>query len=202
MEQWTTDGHAPQLFHHLSGLPRLGCALLRFVCSSALSCPTALLHTQIFGFSIWRGHATPGSQLLNLRYRNERCSSTTAGAGGRSAGLQTTRDPAAGGGNSQHSGSSSSGPSGARVAHVGDTVSSTPRLLSSSQSTASPLGGKTGVEGPGLSLHQRLALGAGMVVLPYLWARLGRLAARGWQGGWLGELLNVLPSIPLKFWYR
>ncbi|GLI64871.1 hypothetical protein VaNZ11_008258, partial [Volvox africanus] len=31
----------------------------------------ALLSLLVFGFSVWAGRATPGSELLNLRYRNE-----------------------------------------------------------------------------------------------------------------------------------
>lgn len=42
-------------------------------------------------------------------------------------------------------------------------------------------GGRTGVEGPGLSQQQRLAYALGFVALPYLWLRLNRFAAsRGW----------------------
>lgn len=42
-------------------------------------------------------------------------------------------------------------------------------------------GGRTGVEGPGLSLPQRLAYALCCVASPYLWLRLHRLAAsRGW----------------------
>ena len=40
------------------------------------------------------------------------------------------------------------------------------------------MGGPTGIEGPGLSLTQRVLFGLGYVVLPYLWDRLGRAAAQ------------------------
>lgn len=42
-------------------------------------------------------------------------------------------------------------------------------------------GGRSGVEGPDLSLQQRVAYAVGLVGLPYLWLRVNRLAAaRGW----------------------
>jgi hypothetical protein len=153
---------------------------------ASLMIPIMTYCLQIFGFSIWRGHATPGSQLLNLRYRNER-SSTPAGAGhtgstqfsagsGRSKSLNSSSPSSSG------VGASGSGRGGSAAT----STSSRPSSALPSAASVPLLGGKTGVEGPGLSLQQRLALGAGMVVVPYLWARLGRMAARGWQGGWLG----------------
>jgi peroxin-2 len=42
-------------------------------------------------------------------------------------------------------------------------------------------GGRSGVEGPGLSLQQRLAYAGGGVLAPYAWLRLHRAAAaQGW----------------------
>jgi hypothetical protein len=141
---------------------------------------------QIFGFSIWRGHATPGSQLLNLRYRNER-SSTPAGLGSTGS-TQPSTSSVQGRSLNSSSPSSSIGISGSGGGcSAATSTSSQPGPAFPSAAGLPVLGGKTGVEGPGLSLQQRLALGAGMVVVPYLWARLGRMAARGWQGGWLGR---------------
>jgi len=37
--------------------------------------------------------------------------------------------------------------------------------------------GASGIEGPLLSIPQRVVLGLGYVALPYLWGRLGRVAA-------------------------
>jgi peroxin-2 len=38
-----------------------------------------LLRLLIFGLSVWKGRATPGSELMNLRYRNERAAGSAAG---------------------------------------------------------------------------------------------------------------------------
>lgn len=73
-----------------------------------------LLDYLIFHFSVWKGKPTPGSALMNLRYRDE------------SAGAQ--------------------------------------------------VGGRTGVEGPGLSLRQRLGWGAAFVFGRYAWGRLESVA--------------------------
>lgn len=60
------------------------------------------------------------------------------------------------------------------------------------------------MEGPDLSLQQRLAYAVGLVGLPYLWLRVNRLAAsRGWAqqqgeggGGGLGpRCLRVLRGL-------
>ncbi|KAG2422371.1 hypothetical protein HXX76_016096 [Chlamydomonas incerta] len=94
----------------------------------------AVLSLLVFGLSVWggagTGRATPGSELLNLRYRNEWAVAADKACVGRS-----------------------------------------------------------GVDGPGLSRGQRVALGLGTVALPYAWARLCRAAHAGeWaeaeEGSW------------------
>jgi peroxin-2 len=39
-----------------------------------------LLAVLVFWLSVWRGRATPGSELMNLRYRNERAMDAAAAA--------------------------------------------------------------------------------------------------------------------------
>eukprot|EP00877_Chromochloris_zofingiensis_P014144 jgi/Chrzof1/8984/Cz03g31260.t1 len=89
---------------------------------------------QIYRLSIWNGRASPGSELMNLRYRNERAMS--------------------------HSMASTS--SSAAASHQG--------------------GGRTGIEGPGLTTAQRVLFGMGDVLVPYSWAKLNRRAS---QQEWL-----------------
>ncbi|KAL6759157.1 Pex12 amino terminal region-domain-containing protein [Haematococcus lacustris] len=101
----------------------------------------ALLRLLVFGLSVWRGQATPGSVLLNLRYRDER----------------------------------KAHPQGQGLAQ-GEWAGHAMQALGG-------LGGKTGVGGPGLSVAQRTALGLGMVLVPWVWARLGRWAAAHAAGG-------------------
>jgi hypothetical protein len=84
----------------------------------------ALLRGLIFSLSVWQGRATPGSELMNLRYRNER-------------------------------------------------------------SAAAATGGKSGVQGPGLSQQQKVLFGLGFVALPYAWSRLQRYAVQQeWGERW------------------
>jgi len=75
---------------------------------------TLLLDYLIFHFSVWKGKPTPGSALMNLRYRDE--------------------------------------------------------------SGQAQVGGRTGVEGPGLSLRQRIGWGAAFVFGRYAWGRLESVA--------------------------
>jgi hypothetical protein len=98
-----------------------------------------LLRLLIFSLSVWKGRATPGSELMNLRYRDERAASKPAG------------------------------------------------------------GGRTGVEGPGLSRAQRAVFGLGYVGLPYLWSRLHRHAVQhewGERCGLLAGPRELLPRPP------
>lgn len=107
----------------------------------------ALLGGLVYGLSLFRSGATPGSQLLNLRYRDERRaggSGQGAAAGGAKGGGGPTAD---GGGDDHHH----------HPVHA--------------------FGGKTGAEGPGLTRGQKALLLVGYVVVPYVWARFSRLAA-------------------------
>lgn len=61
-------------------------------------------------------------------------------------------------------------------------------------------GGRTGVEGPGASPLQRLALVLGWVVLPYAWQRgVGAVAAQGWHhldpASLRGRIAALLPRL-------
>jgi hypothetical protein len=47
------------------------------------------LSMQVYWLSIWQGRATPGSELMNLRYRNEHAmEAAAAAAGGSSSAVQ------------------------------------------------------------------------------------------------------------------
>ncbi|WIA19819.1 hypothetical protein OEZ85_005727 [Tetradesmus obliquus] len=94
-----------------------------------------LLAGLVYWLSIWQGRATPGSELMNLRYRNEHAMEAAAAAAA-AAGV---------GGCSGSGGSSAVQP---------------PSWLH---------GGRTGLEGPGLSQQQKLGYAAAFVGLPYLW---------------------------------
>ncbi len=63
-------------------------------------------------------------------------------------------------------------------------------------------GGRTGVEGPGLSASQRLAFGLGYVVLPYALARASRLAMeREWGARWV-TVVWVVAGCSTGSWRR
>ena len=51
-------------------------------CASMSSSPVCT--AQVFRFSVWRGRPTPGSALMNLRYRDERASAPGTQARGHS----------------------------------------------------------------------------------------------------------------------
>ncbi|KAI8469203.1 MAG: Pex12 amino terminal region-domain-containing protein [Monoraphidium minutum] len=115
----------------------------------------ALLSLLIFRLSVWAGRATPGSELMNLRYRDERA-------------LAAAERAAAG--------AAAAGASG-RGAGGGGKAAAPPWLR----------GGRTGVEGPGLSSSQRWLFGIGYIAIPYLWQRAHRFAARReWGSGGFG----------------
>ncbi|KAG1675900.1 hypothetical protein FOA52_001557 [Chlamydomonas sp. UWO 241] len=90
----------------------------------------AILLGLVFALSVWRGQSTPGSQLLNLRYRNEWA--MRAPTGGGMAGAAAVASAA----------------------------------------------GRSGVEGPGLGVGQRVLFGLGYVMLPYVWGRASAAASR------------------------
>ncbi|KAF6263305.1 Pex12 amino terminal region-domain-containing protein [Scenedesmus sp. NREL 46B-D3] len=102
-----------------------------------------LLASLVYWLSIWQGRASPGSELMNLRYRNEHAMEATAAAA---------------------------------AAAAGSASSST--SLSSAVQPPWLQGGRTGIDGPGLSQQQKLGYAAAFVGLPYLWLRLQRLAAQ------------------------
>lgn len=55
--------------------------------------------------------------------------------------------------------------------------------LHGGQGRREQLGGRSGVDGPGLTVTQRALLVMGLVGLPYLWARIGqRVAAAAVEG--------------------
>lgn len=102
---------------------------------------TLILELLIFRFSVWAGKPTPGSALMNLRYRDERQ---------RHAQLKPAPSTKV----------CSQEPSG--KAHT---------------TTKVQVGGRTGVEGPGLSKWQRGLWGLGTVFMQYAWTRLDQIAA-------------------------
>eukprot|EP00775_Hariotina_reticulata_P013226 gene13226-13357_t len=85
-----------------------------------------LLSLLVYWLSVWRGRATPGSDLMNLRYRDERVH-----------------------------------------------------------------GGRSGLQGPGLSQQQKVAYAVGFVALPYIWSRLNRHAAQQEWGQQPGDLAGM-----------
>lgn len=128
--------------------------------------------TQIFRFSIWEGRPLPGMALMNLRFRDE-----AAVQRQRRHALAAAAAAAATGGLGP--GSSSAGASSLVVEGLGQGGPS-----GGLQELA---GGRSGVEGPGLSALQRCLYCAGAVLLRYAWARLGHAAAAShWadSGGW------------------
>jgi hypothetical protein len=54
------------------------------------SCMTDALLMQVWWLSVWRGQATPGSELMNLRYRNEHAMEQAAAAAAAGAKAQCT----------------------------------------------------------------------------------------------------------------
>lgn len=151
--------------------------------------PCRRCRCQVFGLSVWggggTGRATPGSELLNLRYRNEWAVAADKVGRGRGRGRRRGRAGLCGLG-SLHT----------AVAWqlLSPSLCPPTRLLSTTPSSHNPRAlqacvGRTGVEGPGLSRGQRLGLGLGTVALPYAWARLCRAAHAGdWseaeEGSW------------------
>lgn len=109
---------------------------------------TLLLELLIFRFSVWAGRPTPGSALMNLRYRDERSINT-----------KPRQAPAIG--------RSGNGQGALQVSSNQQNCISANREL----------GGRTGVEGPGLSKWQRGLWGLGTVFMQYAWARLDQIAA-------------------------
>ncbi|KAL4425471.1 hypothetical protein ABPG75_009487 [Micractinium tetrahymenae] len=140
---------------------------------------TLLLDLLIFRFSIWEGRPLPGMALMNLRYRNE-----AAVQRQRHQTLAAAAVAAAAGGGGARPGSS------AGISSSGGGGSSSSRVASTEQQQLA--GGRSGVEGPGLSPPQRWLYCACAVLLRYAWARLGHHAAAshwadeaGWaRGGW------------------
>ncbi|GBF87723.1 hypothetical protein Rsub_00434 [Raphidocelis subcapitata] len=108
----------------------------------------ALLALMIFRLSVWAGCATPGSELMNLRYRDEGAMEAAARAAAR------------------RGSGAAAGPSGRGAAQPGWLH-----------------GGRSGVEGPGLSRRQRFLFAAGTIALPYLWQRMHRLVAANDEWG-------------------
>lgn len=60
-------------------------------------------------------------------------------------------------------------------------------------------GGRTGVEGPGLSRMQRALFGLGDVLLPYAWAKASKAAMESeWAARWVGGSLAGRFGGPLQ----
>lgn len=122
---------------------------------------------QIFRFSILEGRPLPGMALMNLRHRNE---AAVAAAGRRRQGGADAAAAAVAG----------------AAAGTGAAAAATAAAPGSSDFAG---GGRSGVEGPGLSGAQRWLYCGGAVLLRYAWARLGvHAAAAHWgdasRGGW------------------
>ncbi len=110
-----------------------------------------------------RGHATPGSQLLNLRYRSEPSYTPLRPSNPAPPSTQLT----------------SPQPHATPAAAASASPSISSKVDTGPSSTASvAYGGRTGVEGPGLSVGQKVVLGLGMVIVPYVWSRVGTALAR------------------------
>ncbi|DBB13024.1 TPA: hypothetical protein ACH3X3_005760 [Trebouxia sp. C0006] len=104
---------------------------------------TLILELLIFRFSVWAGKPTPGSALMNLRYRDE-----------RQINIKSRKSTGSSQGALQNS---SCQPNGVN--------------------SRTEVGGRTGVEGPGLSRWQRGLWGLGTVLMQYAWSRLDQVAA-------------------------
>eukprot|EP00878_Enallax_costatus_P047651 GHUV01058657.1.p1 GENE.GHUV01058657.1~~GHUV01058657.1.p1 ORF type:complete len:394 (+),score=101.12 GHUV01058657.1:510-1691(+) len=130
---------------------------------------STLLSFLVYWLSIWQGRASPGSELMNLRYRNERAMDQAAAAAAHTA---DTAGKAAG------------RPAASAAA---DRLQSTPAVATAVEAGLQqsmqqhPLwlhGGRTGIEGPGLSQPQKLGYAFAFVAMPYLWVRLTRYAVQ------------------------
>lgn len=97
-----------------------------------------ILELLIFRFSVWAGKPTPGSALMNLRYRDERSK---------------------------------------RALPKQLSSSETQRVQADLAGASAQVGGRSGVEGPGLSKWQRGLWGLGTVFMQYAWTRIDQIAA-------------------------
>jgi peroxin-2 len=116
----------------------------------------------LVGLLVWlgtvrQGRATPGSALMNLRYRDERP-------------FAPPFSP---------SSSSSSSPLSSAVLESAAAATAATRAAGAPPPPSWVFGDGEGVEGAGLTRAQRLLFGVGYVLVPYLWARAGRAAALG-----------------------
>ncbi len=203
-------------------------------------CNNTRATTQVFGLSVLRGNATPGSQLLNLRYRSELQTASPIAAptsppapaapsnaapappppsgsakgvapplaaGLHAARLHRTHGPLhrrrawaaapllKATGLAHHpdasppsSAAPSTPPATAPAAphHHHDGAAPAPTACAAHSVPPLPAPAvalRSGVEGPGLSLAQRLLLCAGLVLVPYAWSRLSSALARACMGG-------------------
>eukprot|EP00879_Flechtneria_rotunda_P028166 GHRR01030248.1.p1 GENE.GHRR01030248.1~~GHRR01030248.1.p1 ORF type:complete len:225 (+),score=101.01 GHRR01030248.1:775-1449(+) len=142
-----------------------------------------LLALMVYSLSIWRGQATPGSDLMNLRYRNDRAMNKAAAVAAAQA--QTVSAAA------QQTAAAST----AAVAAAGQGVSSgqdQPAAGTAVEQVHPPWlhGGRTGIEGPGLSQQQKLGYALGFVLMPYLWIRINRHAVHANWGQQLDDRLG------------
>lgn len=131
---------------------------------------TLLLDFLVFKFSVWSGKPTPGSALMNLRYRDER---SVAQPGRHHHTAQVEVHPSG-----QH------GPSHA-AAHSNPAAGTDDSRV---RRAAGPVGrqvaGRSGMEGPGPKKGQQTLYGLAMVLGRYAWGRLDQMAAaQQWQDG-------------------
>jgi peroxin-2 len=124
---------------------------------------SALLAALVFAGTVARGGATPGSALMNLRYRDER--------------------PFSGG---RRRGSSSNNPLAALARESSQAADAATRAAGRPLPPSWVFGDGAGVEGRGLTPRQRALFGIGFVLLPYVWARASRAAVRSGGGGYGG----------------
>lgn len=164
---------------------------------------TLLLDFLVFWFSVRLGKPLPGMALMNLRYRDERAILQIPPLA-----LSTSHQPAASLLDAPSHGTSRGG-AGAAAGSAAAAATS-PTSLSAAVgglgggdrdggAAVGPVigGGRTGVEGPGLTAGQRGLYCLGAVLLKYGWARLTHhAAARHWgdvrDGGWRRSAWTLL----------
>ncbi len=142
---------------------------------------------QIFRFTVWSGRPTPGSALMNLRYRDERQFRRSASAAPDQAGLPKSPTAVAQVPSAPWSPAHMNNYVKARLAALAVcAVSGIARAQEEQPVSHAELYvyvylqgamGRSGLEGAGLSRCQRGLYGLGVVFLRYLWARADQFSA-------------------------
>ena len=121
------------------------------------------LRSQIFRFTVWSGRPPPGAALMNLRYRNERALSAGPKAGHLEPKLADKMEAL-----NSHAGSSG---------YAAHALHAAPHVIECSILMQHSMGGRSGLEGPGLNQQQKVLYGLGAVFLRYVWARADQAVA-------------------------